>query len=58
MTTLFAVILLVVGGISTAAWFRATGSGYTSTQRHAYVLLALACWVSLYILANIQLAHD
>jgi len=56
MTTLLAIILLVVGAVSTAAWFRATG--YTSTRRYAYVLLALACWVSLYILANIQLAHD
>jgi len=58
MTTLLAIVLLVVGAMSTVAWFRATGSEYTSTHRHAYVLLALACWFSLYILANVQLAHD
>jgi hypothetical protein len=58
MTTLLAIVLLLVGAISTAAWFRASGSEHTSTQKHAYVLLALACWVSLYFLANIQLAHD
>ncbi len=58
MSTALAIVLFLVGGISTVVWFRATAAKYTSTQRQAFVILAIACWISLYILANTQLSPN
>jgi hypothetical protein len=49
------IALFVVGSMASLAWYGARGPQYSRSQKRAYGLLALGCWVAILILANTAL---
>jgi hypothetical protein len=57
MTTKIVVVLFILGSMASLAWYGAGAPPprkhtFSPTQRRAFGLLALACWVALLILGN------